>query len=529
MTDTGRFSARPDYIETLARAEQVIRWLPDPEPPALEQVSPGPLKVGVDLGTAYLVLVVLDPDGQPLAGEYQFAQVVRDGLVVDYLGAIDRLVEMKKRVEARLGMELTHAASGYPPGVPQVEVRAMANVVEAAGLRCSTMVDEPSAANAVLQLTDGAIVDVGGGTTGIAILENGKVVYTADEATGGTHFSLVVAGAQDISFEADEHITSQFEKEKKDESLGIGAELGISDGLDLSSLDEMLEEEPSVREKIKKTDDSLPEDSGAVIKNEKLSNESVSDVTLDVSGTLNGSGIDLSGFDEMIESEEEQLSDEAFLNKKSGKTVSDLGDTESLSEHKDVPEQNTEISEMPIEAPHIFSRPELVENKADHWPVSHFQTWNSVDALQPQTKQAAKTSEFPQSPSADNQSGNVKYWADLGSFYMGTGMYEQAIDAYQAALELEPNNGRNFGNLAMVHTLKGEYQEAIPLFEQSLELLENNQDKAISWNRLGNVYRRLNNRNKATYAYQKAKMLGTHHASISSRARNILLSNCLFE
>jgi ethanolamine utilization protein EutJ len=162
------------------------------------------LQVGVDLGTAYLVLAVLDQDSQPLAGEYQFAQVVRDGLVVDYLGAIDLLVEMKSRVEARLGRELTHAASGFPPGVPQVEVRAMANVVEAAGLRSTTMVDEPSAANAVLQLQDGAIVDVGGGTTGIAILQEGRVIYTADEATGGTHFSLVIAGAQDISFEAAE-------------------------------------------------------------------------------------------------------------------------------------------------------------------------------------------------------------------------------------------------------------------------------------------------------------------------------------
>ena len=170
-----------------------------------ERVS-GPLHVGVDLGTAYLVLAVLDQDNQPLAGEYQFAQVVRDGLVVDFLGAIDLLVEMKSRVEARLGRELTHAASGYPPGVPQVEVRAMANVVEAAGLRCTTMVDEPSAANALLQLEDGAIVDVGGGTTGIAILQDGKVIYTADEATGGTHFSLVVAGAQDISFEAAEEM-----------------------------------------------------------------------------------------------------------------------------------------------------------------------------------------------------------------------------------------------------------------------------------------------------------------------------------
>jgi ethanolamine utilization protein EutJ len=150
------------------------------------------------------VLAVLDREKQPLAGEYQFAEVVRDGLVLDYLGAIDLVVEMKARVEQRLGKQLTHAATGFPPGVPQVEVRAMANVVEAAGFRCDTMVDEPTAANALLRLQNGAIVDVGGGTTGIAILQDGEVVYTADEATGGTHFSLVIAGAQDISFEAAE-------------------------------------------------------------------------------------------------------------------------------------------------------------------------------------------------------------------------------------------------------------------------------------------------------------------------------------
>lgn len=198
--------ARPDYIPTLAGAEQVIRWVPDPEPPPLPESPQGPLHVGVDLGTAYLVLAVLDQDLKPLAGEYQFAQVVRDGLVVDYLGAIDLLVEMKSRVERRLGREMDHAASGFPPGVPQVEVRAMANVVEAAGWRCTRMVDEPSAANSLLKLHEGAIVDVGGGTTGIAILQEGQVVYTADEATGGTHFSLVIAGAQDISFEAAEQM-----------------------------------------------------------------------------------------------------------------------------------------------------------------------------------------------------------------------------------------------------------------------------------------------------------------------------------
>ena len=57
--------------------------------------------------------------GAPLAGEWQFAEVVRDGLVVDFVGATDLLRGMKQRVEQRIGRELTHAASGYPPGVPR--------------------------------------------------------------------------------------------------------------------------------------------------------------------------------------------------------------------------------------------------------------------------------------------------------------------------------------------------------------------------------------------------------------------------
>ena len=190
-----------DSAAILARAEQVLRRVGDPEPPPLTSAPQGLLRVGVDLGTAYLVLVVLDEQGNPLAGEYQFAQVVRDGLVVDYVGAVDLLTAMKKRVEKRLSRELSHAASAFPPGVPRAEVRATANVVEAAGMRCLDLVDEPSAANALLGLRQGAVVDVGGGTTGIAIIEAGEVVYTADEATGGTHFTLVIAGAHDISFE----------------------------------------------------------------------------------------------------------------------------------------------------------------------------------------------------------------------------------------------------------------------------------------------------------------------------------------
>ena len=63
------------------------------------------------------------------------------------------------------------------------------------------MLDEPSAANAVYQIEDGVIVDIGGGTTGLAILQGGKVVQIEDEPTGGTHLTLVLAGITTFRFQ----------------------------------------------------------------------------------------------------------------------------------------------------------------------------------------------------------------------------------------------------------------------------------------------------------------------------------------
>lgn len=206
MTDTEPKAAGLTPEEVLARAESVILPGNNYKPPLPLSLNGHPLRVGVDLGTAYTVLVVLDEHGTPLAGEYQFTQVVRDGLVVDFIGAVDILQAMKQRIEKRLGTDLTHAASGFPPGIPMAEVRATANVVQAAGMACPELIDEPSAANNLLGLKDGIIVDIGGGTTGIAVLENGTVVHTADEPTGGTHMSLVIAGASDLSFEEAEEL-----------------------------------------------------------------------------------------------------------------------------------------------------------------------------------------------------------------------------------------------------------------------------------------------------------------------------------
>ncbi len=153
-----------------------------------------PVKVGVDLGTAYTVLVVCDVEGKPLCCRLRRTQIVRDGLVVDFITARQIVAELKEEAEELLGIELTHAAIAVPPGTHGSNTKTHQYVVEGAGMEVVAIEDEPTAANQVLKIENGAVVDIGGGTTGISIFKDGKVIYTADEATGGTHFTYVVAG-----------------------------------------------------------------------------------------------------------------------------------------------------------------------------------------------------------------------------------------------------------------------------------------------------------------------------------------------
>ena len=187
-----------------------------------EEVVKNPIKskssvyyTGVDLGTACVVLAVLDENRRPVAGAYRYVDVVRDGMVVDYIGAIHIVREMKQELEEKLGTELIYAATAIPPGTDALDSGAVSNVVQAAGFQITNLLDEPTAANEVLKIENGAVVDIGGGTTGISVLKDGKVVYIADEPTGGTHFSLVVSGAYKKSF-ADAEVYKRDAKNHKE-------------------------------------------------------------------------------------------------------------------------------------------------------------------------------------------------------------------------------------------------------------------------------------------------------------------------
>lgn len=174
----------------------------------------GELKTGVDLGTANIVLAVVDEENHPVAGATMASTVVKDGIVVDYVGAVQAVRKLKAELEELLGTELVKGAVAIPPGILEGNAKCIVNVAEAAEFDVTEVLDEPTAAAGVLGIRDGAVVDVGGGTTGISILKDGEVIYTADEATGGTHMTLVLAGYYGIPIKEAEALKKDCSREQ---------------------------------------------------------------------------------------------------------------------------------------------------------------------------------------------------------------------------------------------------------------------------------------------------------------------------
>lgn len=194
-------SVEKSHEEILNKANAFIKQMEETISNPKKADEKDELKIGVDLGTCNIVITVLDKNNVPVAGEVYPASVVKDGIVVEYLKAVTIVKELKSRLEKTLNRTLDYAATAIPPGISKGNVKVIQNVVEAADFNVINVIDEPTAASEVLDIKDGAVVDIGGGTTGISILKNGEVVYSADEPTGGHHLSLVVAGSLGIEYE----------------------------------------------------------------------------------------------------------------------------------------------------------------------------------------------------------------------------------------------------------------------------------------------------------------------------------------
>lgn len=118
---------------------------------------------------------------------------------------------------------------------------------------------------------------------------------------------------------------------------------------------------------------------------------------------------------------------------------------------------------------------------------------------------------------------NAKVWNELGNVYYNNGALEDAIVAYAKSIELDRSFAWPYSNLALVYVQKDRLAEAVLLYQRSIELFNQEKDKAIAWNCLGNVYRRMDDYTNAISAYQRADELDPNNISSSLQSRYSLL------
>ena len=116
---------------------------------------------------------------------------MRDGVIADF----DRTEQMIKHFITKAHNRAWHVSHprvvlGIPSGVTEVEKRAVTDAATMAGAREAHLIEEPMAAaiGAGLPIQDAAgsmIVDIGGGTTEVAVISLGGVVAATSARVGG--------------------------------------------------------------------------------------------------------------------------------------------------------------------------------------------------------------------------------------------------------------------------------------------------------------------------------------------------------
>lgn len=126
-------------------------------------------------------------------------------------------------------------------------------------------------------------------------------------------------------------------------------------------------------------------------------------------------------------------------------------------------------------------------------------------------------------PELDSQ--NPQVWNELGNIYFNSSMFDSAILAYREAIELDSHFALAYSNLALAYAQIDNFDEAVLLYKRSIELTEEAKDKAVVWNRLGNLYRHHQRYDEAIEAYQIADDLDPESVSLALRSRFSLLGD----
>lgn len=115
---------------------------------------------------------------------------LKDGVIADFKGAEEMIKHFIRTVHKRRSFTGPLIIVCVPSGSTPVERRAIQEAAESAGAREVFLIEEPMAAAIgaglpVTEPTGSMIVDIGGGTTEVAVLSLGGIVYSRSVRVGG--------------------------------------------------------------------------------------------------------------------------------------------------------------------------------------------------------------------------------------------------------------------------------------------------------------------------------------------------------
>jgi rod shape-determining protein MreB len=115
---------------------------------------------------------------------------LQDGVIADFEVAEEMIKHFIRKVHNRRGFASPQVIICVPSGSTAVERRAIQESAQSAGARRVFLIEEPMAAAIgaglpVTEPTGSMVVDIGGGTTEVAVLSLGGIVYARSVRVGG--------------------------------------------------------------------------------------------------------------------------------------------------------------------------------------------------------------------------------------------------------------------------------------------------------------------------------------------------------
>ena len=123
-------------------------------------------------------------------GNIEAIRPLRDGVIADFEVAEEMIKHFIRKVHNRRNFASPQIIVCVPSGATPVERRAIQETAESAGARRVFLIEEPMAAAIgaglpVTEPTGSMVVDIGGGTTEVAVLSLGGIVYSRSVRVGG--------------------------------------------------------------------------------------------------------------------------------------------------------------------------------------------------------------------------------------------------------------------------------------------------------------------------------------------------------